>query len=302
MSLLTVLNYSGGRQSARILWGVIRGDIPKPDSFVVLNADPGMENSDTYKYNIMMKEECIKNDIYFETVNGPNLYKDLINLTINGQTRVDNPPYWTLNKKGKRGRLQQKCTRYYKLQPMDRAIRKLLFERFNINLDAKRIGYDIVERWIGFAADEKQRISPSRQKYQTIRYPLIEMNETREDVNQYFYNNSLPIPPRSVCNACFANGIDTFKDMYYNRPDDWNEAVKIDEACRDLSQIGINDQVFVSRTLVPLKDFPKYDFDSKKMPIYKYKTDQETLFIDATVKNTNNDEDDWSCDSGVCFL
>ena len=49
--LITVLSYSGGKQSAALLWAVLDGKQEIPNNFVVLNADPGAENTLTYKYN-----------------------------------------------------------------------------------------------------------------------------------------------------------------------------------------------------------------------------------------------------------
>ncbi len=49
--------------------------------------------------------------------------------------------------------------------------------------------------------------------------------------------------------------------MCDNRPDDWYKAVAVDEAIRDLSQLGIRDECFVSRTLYPLAVLEMVDFD-----------------------------------------
>ncbi len=309
--LLTVLNFSGGKQSSALLWMVLRGDIEQPENFVVLNANPGMENHLTYEYVNKMKQLCADKDIYFETVSGPNLYKDLTNLvTINVKgtpLTIDNPPYWTKSTKkgkGKVGRLMQKCTRHYKVRPMDRAVRRLLTARHGFSLDTRRLPRGCVEKWIGFALDEKSRVTnpDPRQKHIVYRYPLIEMSYTKECVENYFLENNLPIPPRSVCNACFANGLNTLKEMYYNRPEDWKQAVEVDNKIRNLQAYGVTKEVYVSKTLVPLEDLPKFDFDALLIKKYidgDFDPDQETVFISDKIDST--DDDDWSCDSGYCF-
>ncbi len=197
--LLTVLNYSGGRQSSCLLWLVLRGEIEVPEHFIVMNADPGMENSETYQYNEMMFGECAKAGITAITAEGPDLYRDLVGLGESGMTRIDNPPYWTKDEQGKQGKLMQKCTRHYKIAPMDRAIRIVLEERFDIGRRSSQMGPGIVEKWIGFAWDEIFRLKDSMQKYITFRYPLIDMRWTREDVRAFFGERGLPLPPRSVC-------------------------------------------------------------------------------------------------------
>lgn len=274
---LTVINFSGGKQSSAILWMILRGDLPRPANLVVLNADPGMENSRTYDYIEMMFEECEKAGIEAYTVDGPNLYKDLVELE---GTRVDNPPYWTLDDKGKRGRLMQKCTKHYKIAPMNRAIRRILEDRYDISRKSKRLGSGIVEKWIGFSYDEADRIKPPSRKYVRFRYPLIELGMANSDVIDYYLDNELPIPDRSVCNACFANGLDTLKEMHDERPEDWEQAVEVDEAVRDMGSVGIRDDVYVSSTTTPLTELAENGFE----------TDDGT------------DEDEHSCDQGYCFV
>ncbi len=226
--LLTALSFSGGKQSSALLWMVLLGKIEvDPASFVVMNADPGMENSRTYPYVKMMFDKCRGRGIEIFTADGPNLYRDLVDLKTAKKTRIDNPPYW-VNNNGKLGRLTQGCTKYYKILPMNRAIRKVLYERFGISPKSKRLGNGIVEKWIGFSYSEVERIKPPEQKYITFRYPLIEMKMHNEDVLRFFSDNGLPVPPRSVCNACFANGLDTLREMYLNRPEDWAQRVGVD--------------------------------------------------------------------------
>lgn len=277
--LLTVLNYSGGRQSACILWMVLLGDIKRPEQFVVLNADPGMENSATYAYNRDMFDLCKAEGIEAITAPGPSLYEDLVTLGTGDKTRIDNPPYWTQAENGKRGRLMQKCTAVYKIAPMDRVLRQLLHERFGISLVTRRPGIGIVEKWIGFAFDEVYRMKPSSQQYINFAYPLIDLKLDRDAVNAYYTANGLPMPPRSVCNACFANGLETLREMHDNRPDDWQQAVRVDRAVRSLVQIGVKEPVFVSNTLLPLEQLAAQNF----------------------VLGDEKDQDNYSCDSGYCF-
>jgi len=278
---LTVLNFSGGKQSSALLWMLIRGDLDRPENLVVLNADPGMENSRTYDYIDMMFDKCEKVGIEAYTVPGPNLYEDLIRLPETDKSRFDNPPYWTKANDGSVGRLRQKCTSVYKIAPMDKEIRRILDNRYDIPRDATNLGHGIVEKWIGFGYDEVDRVKPPSRKYIRFRYPLIEMEMSKQDVTDYYESNNLPIPDRSVCNACFANDLDTFEEMYEERPSDWEQAVKVDEAVRDLSQIGVHDEVYVSHAAKPLKVLADEDFDLN---------DQEGELQQR------------SCDSGYCFI
>ena len=287
-SLLTVLNYSGGQQSSCILWMVIKGVIERPKNFLVMNADPGMENSNTYRYNVMMFEECRKASIPALTAPGPNLYKDLTELHKTKKTRIDNPPYWTKDfNSGKRGRLLQKCTREYKIAPMDRAVRSYLKANFGVE---NKLRPGLVKKWIGFSFDEVHRIKPSAQKYIDFEYPLVDLRMRKMDVIKWFEEQQLPIPPRSVCNACFANGANTFKKMAQERPEDFQQAKRVDEAVRDLSQIGVKDEVFVSHELLSLAQLEKDGFEREEVQ----------RFLPGF--GADGDADDWGCDSGYCFV
>jgi hypothetical protein len=95
----------------------------------------------------------------------------------------------------------------------------------------------------------------------------------------YYMQHGIEKPPRSVCVACFANGLSFLEDMYFNRPDDWDKAVAVDESIRDMSSVGIRQKAFVSSSLVPLKDLPDLNF-----------------------KKGEDDYKDHRCNSGVCFV
>ena len=302
--MLTVLNFSGGVQSSTLALMSIRGEIEPPDVFVVAN--PGMENSLTYKYVDWVFEQARSVGIRCIKAPGPNLYEDLLSFKADGLHRIDNPPLWVKKSNGY-GRALQKCTAKYKIAPMNRAIRQVLFELFGCSVTTKRLPEGIVDRWIGFAADEQHRIpktkslplmeyacsvdelfcySDSRKqtdpKYTTFRYPLIEMGLDKQGCINWFNDRNLPIPPRSVCNACPFNGLATLKEMYLNRPDDWMQAVRVDDEIRDCSSVGLTEgPCFVSSTLKPIRQLPELNF----------------LQSEGT-----EDDDSYSCDSGYCFL
>jgi len=278
---ITTLSYSGGKQSHALLEMVLSGIIPMPQNFVVTNADPGMENENSYRFVGRMRERCQKQGIPFLTAK-TTLALDLLTFKERGLTRIDNPPYWTKNRlTGKKGKMRQTCTSAYKVKPMRRLIREFMSQQFGINPKATR-GIPKVETWIGFSADEKGRADRAKSdvKFVTLRFPLIEMGITKQGVETFFRDNNLESPPPSVCNACFANGLATLKEMYYNRPDDWEKAVAIDESVRDMTQVGIKDEVFVSQTLISLKELAARNFLEREPEKFR----------------------EYRCNSGMCFV
>lgn len=304
--LITTISHSGGVQSQLIVEMVLRGDIERPKHLVVINADPGMEDSRTYRFVRDTRRRCLDAGIDYINAQGPDLFRDIINTVANGATRIDNPPFWCFkapqpfdslegmytqiaelrralpasefNKH--RGRLAQGCTTYYKIDPMRRALRGYLEKKHGIKPGQLASRPGTVETWIGFAQDEWHRCSDSDVAYITLRYPLIEKLMSKKDCVGYFLGNKIPMPPRSVCNACFANGLDHYRDMYMDRPDDWAQAVEVDNSIERWHEQGITKYpVFVSGSLMRLRDMPAANFGS-------------------------NDEDltEHHCNSGVCFL
>jgi len=279
--ILTSLSYSGGEQSHGILEMVLRGHIERPKNFVVIGADPGMEDERSKEFVESARVRCAAVDIPFVTAKGGNLYEDLIMIPYMGWTRFDNPPYWVKKPNGKIGRLKQKCTGAYKIAPLNRARRLLMNQICGVSLVSKRLPQ--VDVWIGFSADELGRISEKKTskgpKYLNLRYPLIEQGITKAKMIGYYLAHNIPRPPRSVCCACFSNGLAYYQDMYTNRPNDWDKAVLVDESVRDLRCIGIKGQVFVSSTCIPLKDLPAMNF-----------------------RQNAEDYREHRCNSGVCFI
>lgn len=290
--VLTVLNYSGGRQSTALLWMLIEGILPRPKPLLILNADPGMENLATYVHNDRMREICREHDMEVITVPGPDLYHDILTLKDSGNSRMDNPPYWlrTDAKKGK-GKLTQGCTYFYKIAPMDRFMREWMEEYLGIPKGArKHLKSSMVHKWIGFSVDEIHRMKPPRPKYTAFRYPLIEMGWDTEKVEDYLKEKEeqygIPAPPRSMCNGCFAHGLNSLKDMYHNRPIAWIQARNIDNAIKEWKNapfLSIDRDCFISSSLLSLEDLVKIGFDPDK--------------VEGSIEG-----EDLSCDSGYCFL
>ena len=302
---ITVLSHSGGRQSQLILEMVLCGEIEKPFNFVVLNANPGMERRKTRLLIENNRERCHEAGIDYITAQGPNLFNDIVNTRFNGATRMVNPPYWTkevipahqeevINREGgkeilevpetiKRGKLRQQCTEHYKIAPMDRALRHYLSVKHGISWNTTRLRPGLVEKWIGFAHDEWHRCSSSGRGYIVETYPLIELKMTKAHCVGWFLKKNMEVPTEvpigSVCNGCFANGLKLFKEMYETEPEDWAQAVACDNALEAWKGRITKQEVFVSSSLVRLRDLPAINFGLE-----------------------DEDMSEHHCNSGVCFL
>ena len=191
---LAAISFSAGTGSSGLLWMLLRGKIERPKRIFVQAADPGMENTFTYAYRDMLFQELVKANIPHAIAPGPNLYQDIVTLKERDATRLDNPPYFTASDKGKRGQLQQKCTKYYKISVLNRHLRKHLRQDWHI----KRLRPGLIERWIGFTYDERHRIKEPKEQYVSMRYPLVEMEITKSALLAWYAENNIPPPPIRV--------------------------------------------------------------------------------------------------------
>lgn len=90
------------------------------------------------------------------------------------------------------------------------------------------------------------------------------------------------MPERSVCNACFANGLATLRTMYQERPEDWKQAVRVDKTIRSMKASMVREEVFVNDNLLSLEELAACDFNPGSQAM--------------------GDHDEWACDSGYCFV
>lgn len=264
---LVQLNYSGGSASETMLWMVLNGDLVPPAPFIVTCADPGMENPLTHIHTAAMEKRCKDNGIPFLRAS-VNLYDGIMTAKRRGLTRFDFPAFFTKNKEtGKIGKMKQRCTGWCKSAPMDRITRKWMHANMGIPVRSSHLGYKILHKWIGFTHDEWTRIKPLEvPKYVLLDYPFVNQKITKSDCVKYLTDRGLPIPPRSVCNGCFANDAAYFKMLYDTQPFAWEQAVNIDEEIRDLSQFGMNDECYVYGACVSLKELCRLGFPELRKP------------------------------------
>lgn len=265
------------RQSHCIARRLLRGEWPMPKKLLVLAADPGAEHRDTVRMRDRTLEEFRACGVDAMVAPGPKMLWDLIDRKTVGDPRIDNAAYWTKNADGSRGQAMQKCTREYKIRPMDRLVNAYM--RNEMGFSNGRFPENSVERWIGYCWDERSRCKPLQQKFQQVRYPLIDRQETKEQVLQWYAETGEEMPPPSVCNHCWANGTETFKRIAETDPQGFQDAVLFDDLSRDMSLFGFTEQCFCSRTLLPLSDLAANGF---------------TL--------SSSDAEQQSCDGGYCFI
>ena len=110
------------------------------------------------------------------------------------------------------------------------------------------------EMWLGITLDEIQRMKVSQLPRVDYIYPLIDQRMSRGDCYRFFKENNFPIPPKSSCTFCPYHSDKNWKEIKDNHPEEWQKCVEVDEAIRDSSKRGLNDKMYLHRSLIPLKD------------------------------------------------
>lgn len=164
------------------------------------------------------------------------------------------PPFHTLNEDGSDGLLRRECTTNYKIRPMHEHLKK----KYGLDLRRSR-GKTLVTSWVGISTDEAMRMKSSPEKWITKRYPLIELDISRQDCAQWTQDNGYPPAPRSACTFCPFHNNHEWRNLKMNHPEDWDDAVEIDRLIRDtparnISGLRKGGQVFVHRALKPLDE------------------------------------------------
>jgi hypothetical protein len=273
---IKVLNFSGGKQSSLLAWLAILGEIERPD--VIMSANPGMEGQAVLDYVAMIQDAARAVGIPAYTVPGPNLYEAIINLKQTQRTRFDTPAFYTKGKHGSReGRLSQRCTKWAKIAPMNRASRIEVERLLGIGRRSTHIPPGTVEKWIGFSFSEVTRIKPPVERWSCFRYPLVDLRLTNGDVIKKLNYLGKPIPKRSVCRGCFANDASFFRQMSIEDPAGWEQAKQVDRAIRDWKQIGVENEVYILRSCISLDELEARGFVDVAGPV------------------------DQGCDSGYCL-
>ena len=133
---------------------------------------------------------------------------------------------------------KRQCTTDWKIIPVRRKVRELS-------------GGKPVEQWIGISLDEIQRANASGVQYVTNRFPLLEKRITRLACIGWLENNGLDVPPKSACVFCPYHRLHDWRKTKAF-PEDWSEAVRVDEEIRHISNKGLTQ--FLSSAKVPLME------------------------------------------------
>lgn len=190
----SIISLGAGVQSSAMALMAALGEIkPMPDAAIF--ADTGAELPNTYEWLDWLDVQL---PFPIHIVSAGDLATETTkNRTSKTGTKYMkyNIPSYTLDTDGKKGQTQRQCTYDFKVIPIRKKLRALC----GINRGEKT---HRVTQWMGISADEMSRMRISQEPWLVNRYPLIEMNLTRQDCLDWMKAHGFPKPSRSACYFC----------------------------------------------------------------------------------------------------
>lgn len=222
-----VLSYGGGIQTVAMCVLVKREILPRPDYIVA--ADTGREVQSTWDYlgeivEPMLARIGLSVEIAPHTLATVDLYAKNGDLLLPAFTET--------------GKLPTFCSVEWKA----RVVQRYLRDRHDVHG---------ASQWIGFSSEERERAKSQPPGPWQRTYPLLDLMLTRADCERIIAAEGLPIPSKSACFMCPHRSNAEWREVRDRFPDQWAEAIRIDEEVRDADEQG---GVYLHRSLMPLAE------------------------------------------------
>jgi hypothetical protein len=274
--MLRVLSLGAGVQSTCVLLLSCRRILPKLDAAVF--ADTQWEPRSVYKHLAWLETEAMGFGIPIIRGTRGDLRADAIHFRNTGGKASGDPgykrwasmPLYVKNPDGTVGKINRQCTSEYKIEVVERIIRRDL-----LGLRPRQVApANAVEHWFGISFEEVYRMRTSTNHWETLRYPLImDMTSPRRDTLfgrgwdrpdclEWMVAEGYPEPPRSACVGCPFHSDEEWVRMRDNDPEAWADAVSFDHAIRaasaalqDTGKLGrLVGLPYLHRSCVPLDE------------------------------------------------
>lgn len=241
------LSLGAGVQSTTVLAMSALGlrGCPKADAAVF--ADTQDEPQWVYDHLAILEKWAAERGIPVHRTTHGKLSDSYLDGAIEGRKRFAAIPAWTKGEDDRAAPLRRQCTSEYKIDPIERKVRALLGVP-RVDSRKRRVAC-----MLGISLDESERMRDSRTSWIENEYPLIAARMTRNDCITLIREVGLPVPRKSACVFCPFHSDSYWRDLKANFPEEWEKAVKFDEAIRDASKSGARNPIFLHRSLRPLR-------------------------------------------------
>jgi hypothetical protein len=207
---LRVLSLGAGVQSSTLALMMAKGEIPPCDHAIF--ADTQAEPAEVYKWL-----DWLEQNVPFPVVRAS--FGDLTEEACRVRTSKAGRKYTSFGvpaftaHEGAKGMQRRDCTQTFKIQVVRREIRKILGKK----------GTAI--QYIGISLDEAHRMKPSRQRWITNEWPLIDLRMSRHDCLLWMERNEMPKPPRSACIFCPYKSDKEWIRLKADSPEEFQKAI-----------------------------------------------------------------------------
>jgi hypothetical protein len=246
---LRYVSFGAGVQSSALLVMAALGLRGCPKADFAVFADTQDEPQWVYDHMAVMKAWSEARGLEVITVTAGRLSTETYGHAAGTQKRRAALPVFTLGQDGRAALLPRQCTYEYKLAPIEKYLRLQLGYQ-----PRQRIPAGSATALIGLSFDELFRMKPSRKKWITNQWPLIDAAISRSGCMTILEEQGLPIPRKSACIYCPFHDDAYWLDLQRVEPQSFDEACRFDDAVRSVSKSGLRQPVFLHRSLIPLRD------------------------------------------------
>lgn len=252
---LRLLSLGAGVQSTCVYLMCLEDEFEDVPTEAVF-ADTHWEPDEVYEH-LDRLEALGRGKIPIHRVSAGNLRQDVLDALDKRKSRIGQPPFYVKNldtqegmDKDDGGMLWRICTKEYKIEPIQKEIRRLLGYRKGQRIKKR------VQQWFGISIDEASRMKDSRVKWIDNYYPLIERRMSREDCVRWMNKRGMDCPRKSACVGCPYHSNSTWVDMKKNRPAEWADVTSFDAALRvDGKRLpGVMGEAYIHRRMLPLEE------------------------------------------------
>ena len=206
------LGWGCGLQSTTLLEMSISGDLPKLD--VAFFADTGYEHQYTYEVFDYWKPRAEAAGITVVKISGQDIYGDSFG-------KVSLPLF--VEDTGRQ--IRRKCTRDYKIRPIQSAARKYL----GVN-PVGRLAPGLIEQWLGITTDEWHRAKDSQVAYIVNKHPLLDLGMSRTDCEDWLRARGLPVPKKSGCIFCPYQRVVEWIRLHEDEPNEFARVINLENS------------------------------------------------------------------------
>ena len=251
-----ILNLGAGVQSTTLYLMYLDGEI-QPAIECAIFADTGEEPASIYRHLEWLKSLDGPPII---TVSIGKLGEDLQNgRNSTGQRFASIPAFTAAYEGSKAGIIRRQCTREYKIDPIERYIRRELLRMAR----GRRVPAGItVHQSYGISIDDGGRSIRIRDRLADRHwispvFPLLERQMTRGDCHQWLQAFGVPHEvQKSACVFCPFKSNAEWRRLRDTDAEGWSRAVQIDTALRAPGNVvnrGVDQKMYVHRSCVPLE-------------------------------------------------